>query len=389
MGITEKEKLPHYFKEDALSAKAWSSRKPSEDKHQVFRSDFNQIWHFFNLLYSQKRQLYCFYNNQKHNARISELRKKDLILQLETFIVEDNIPESIEIEFVHSGNVYQFDMVVKLVWQKYVCIEIPAYLQSKIIRNGLRIIADDLYLHFTLAYPPFPLTPFPDILATDLYSHSHMAPIIEEIQKDEPNINLLCIMVADILKGLNFTFRFEMYTDNHQPNELQELMIDKQKTAFIRDTRNLDSYTTAYSSPRLVNFCESYADMKEQSEEQAKAYCQKLQQKDADEFLRSYAYAPLFLFGTAIGHLAIFSKVFDSSIIFEQEALIVDNLARFLSYAISKATVTKTYYKESYTRILNISKSGMLIEVNGKRLLDYLLSQKYLKLSLQVRNDFF
>ncbi len=381
MKISNQPSLPPYFREKINPA------KQNLLDIESLTSQFNQIWHFFNLLYSQKRPIYCSHKNKRYKAKIIELRKTDIILELKNFLLEGTPLNNIEIEFLHSRCVYQFDVFIKESWQEYICIEIPHHIQSKITQKNIQFTIDDLYLHFTLAYPPFPQTPFTDLIATDLHFYSYFSPMIEELQKDEPNLSLLCTMIADQLRRLDFTFNFEVFTESEKLSDIQKIMIDTQKTAFISDTRKFDSYCTPLTSSRLTNIYDTYTQMQKQSEVDAKKYCQDIQQRDIDQFTRSYAYAPFFLFYTAIGQLSIVSTVFDAKSVSLEDASLIDTLARFLSYGMSKSVVSKKYYRQNHTRVVNIAKKGLSIEIQDKNLLDYLTAQKYLKLSLQVKDQ--
>ena len=350
-------------------------------------NDANQIWHLFYLIKVRVRQVSVFYENQVYSGSIHQISKTTATLSLPSF--EKGAGKYLGIEFLYANFIYKFEVKILSNDKDNVEVELPQCLQTKTLRKGGRVEIDDLFLSFTLNYPPFPQTPFMGIPATEYRLKTQYAPLIWELEKEDPSLTLIYkIICKECCKdGLKFDVVFYKSSKPEKPGSIEESMRSIYDTIYIADSRILESYYQDNNLPGLINLSKDYQKLSKQSLEKAQVYCKKIQSEDLSASLASYALSPLFIFDKPVGYIKLSASILSNRAnVRSEDAQQFNFFAKCLSYALSKAIITRNYFHQIRTPIINLSYSGALIQVNDEEIRDYLLLQSYLKIKMEINN---
>ena len=384
--ILEEFSSPHSFMGNRLI-----SARPDRS----VRFGIDQVRHIFHFLYIRKQYIRCYFMDTHYEGIIVGL-KENLAVFYVKGLAELNITSihNFEIEFFYSNLRYQFDVFVSEIRGNYICIYIPDELQSTVRRETERVSVDDLFVRFTLAYPPFPNIPFRGISSMDPRFFGHLSSAIEELKKDEPRISLLHVELDKHIKRMGFSYDIEIFShrpisekQEAKPSIIEETLRTEKKIFFIEDSRRLESYFSPYESNSITNFQGIYEKLEKEKKGNGKSRCQEIQDKDTKDFIRSYICFPIMALDTVIGYMRVFSTVFDQRLISQEDIMDLEFLGQILSYGITKSTITQKYYKQINTRIRNISRGGLFFEIEDKETLDYLISHIYIVIVIEIEEE--
>ena len=400
---SEQQNLFRILDETASWNRTISSRAISSRSERDIRFGIDRVRHLFSFLQIRKQYVQCRIADTVRQALILDIKQNLAVLYMKDLqSLKSESLYNFEIEFYYSNIQYQFDVLVAEIRGNHICIYIPDEIQSVKRRETERVLVNDLFIRFTIAYPPVSRTPFKRIHPMDSRLYGPFAPIVEELEKDEPKLDIIYTEITDQIKKMGFGYDLHIYSplsesepkagsllqseskENPLFEFIEEAIRKERKTFFIADSKALESYSLAPREEALTNLHKAYEELEGESAGKGQAYCQEIQNEDKENFIRSYACAPLIAFDSLLGHIKIFSTTYDYQIVSIEEAKTLDLLAQFLSYAIIKLIITRKYYYNVNTRIRNISRGGLFLEVEDKKILDYLLSHIYLKITLEV-----
>ena len=74
------------------------------------------------------------------------------------------------------------------------------------------------------------------------------------------------------------------------------------------------------------------------------------------------------------------------AVLSEDQALQIDMLAQLMNYAMSKTVIARSYFRHTFSRVVNISMGGLLFELNNRTIFDYLTFHDHLKMEIQIRH---
>ena len=359
------------------------------------RFGIDRVKHLFYFLHIRKQRIRCYLGDILCEGIILGLQEKLAILYLKDLDgVEIQELNNFEIEFFHFNLRYQFDVLVSEIQGNYIHIHIPDELESAKRRKTERISLDGLFVRFTLAYPPFPILPFSRAYPMDMRLYGPFAPIIEELKKDDPRMSLIYTELSKQVEKMGLFQNIQMYSSNSMSEKekpssslIETILCTEKKVFFIPDTTKLESYFSPPESEGLINLHASYEKLEKESTGKGKSYCQEVQDKDIQDFIRSYACFPIMAFDKVIGHIKIFSENSRKKDISEEEFSNLELLIQILNYGIKKSIITQNYYQQINTRIRNISRDGLSFEIKDRKILDDLSLHIYMTLVLEIEDQ--
>ncbi|MCB1314952.1 MAG: DUF1577 domain-containing protein [Leptospiraceae bacterium] len=347
----------------------------------ILGSDVNQIRHLFYFLQAERRIVLVNYGADVYRSRVIEVHNTRTRLQIPEFHEEGIRRCRVKFEIVNV--LYQFEVPILDIGDDWIEIRIPAFIQSATRRKNRRIFLDDMFMRFVTLYQP--------IYGTRGYGQimeSRYAPIVSELKKDEPDLYLIHRIMIEQIRKISPDFEVRFYKKGEKFELLESAISEEKKTLYIPDVQKLDNYFKRnIGGYGLINFLKEYQHQtRAHGEETATRYFEKLQRKDMQNFLASYVCTPMMIFDRVIGHIYIYSTVFDRRMIDHDQAFRVDMLVRLLNYAMSKTVIARSFYRHTYTRVMNISMSGLLFELNNQEIFDYLTFHDRLKMIFNIKH---
>ena len=375
-----------------------------KNKFSKINIEQNKIWHLFFLLQTTERTIKCIYLNQTFEGRVVETSKDSIILYIDNFQYLNSY--SIEIQFINSGNIFKTEVIIVEIFNYFVCVKIPENIQSQQQRKNPRIITDDLFINFTFCSPENNLSFIPNIINEKKHLTSEFRNTKKLIEGDEPNIELLYHEIKNKLEKYNLENEIIIFNENeigkeNKDNLIIEFLLKTNKTLFIQDTNNLESYLdkfidedensnfTLEKKLKYKNFISNFSSLIEETDttnytilEQIKF----LQLNDKKENLRSYAYSPLILFEKVIGYISLKSKIENIQIITPEQIEKLIIFSKYLSFAFLKLKISKKYFRNEYLQVINLSVNGMKLLIPNDKLFYAMLTHPYLKIKTNIKN---
>ncbi|MCB1174348.1 MAG: DUF1577 domain-containing protein [Leptospiraceae bacterium] len=360
--------------------KLLGSHKDDYTEDTILGSDINQIRHLFYNLQSEARNVMLQYSSEIFRARVVAVEGNRAELHIPGF--EQETVRRCRIKFEIANILYEFEVAILDFYDEGCEIRIPSFLQSASRRGDRRIYTDDLFMRFITLYRPILGRRGVGQLIESRYQH-----IVNELQKDEPDLYMINTIADEQIQRLSANFEFRFYKPGEKHSLMEELITETRKTLFIRDTQNLESYFEAHLPYGMINYHAEYSHMMHyDSEDAAAAHFDQVRRQDLNNFLTSYVCAPLLIFDEVVGHIYVARNVFDRLPLDRDEAFHVQLLAQLMSYAMSKTVLSRSYFRHTFTRVINISRSGLLFELNNQIVFDYLTIHDRLKMDFAIRH---
>ena len=356
------------------------NRKTDFTEDTILGSDINRIRHLFYYLKSEEIVISLNYHTDTYRSRITQVYSVTATLHVPGF--EESSHRRCRLRFEVANELYQFEVPILDIGEDSLTVRIPAFIQSAQRRKHPRMTVDDLFMKFIVVYQPlFGKRGLGQVVET------RYPRIIGELQKDEPNMDLINrIITAEIMK-ISPYFEFKIYGESKPASFMETMLLELQKTIFIKDTTNSKHYFEPQSMYGLVNYQKEYVRLLRQNdEEDARKFFDSIRQEDNKNYIMNYVCTPLMIFNRIIGHLHVHSTVLDKVQISFEQAHRIDLLAQLLNYGMSKTVIARSYFRHALTKIVNISLTGILFELNDKVLFDYLTYHDRLKMIIPIRH---
>lgn len=364
---------------DAMQRILGTRRHEDYTEDTILGSDINQIRHLFYYLRAEEKSLGLSYLTDNYRASIVDIADAQARLHVPGF--EIGAVRRCRIKFEGFSQLYQFEVPILEIEDEFITIRIPAFIQSVQRRRYKRIYVDDLLLRFIILYRPIFASRETTQFIDSRYPH-----IIQELEKDEPDLALINRIITEEIARITPNYEFKFYEKGERLGVMEGTIMEEARPVFIRNVADLESY---YERPRnygLTNYHKEFNHMvRFGSEEEARRTFQDLRNTDMQNFIRNYVCSPLIIFDKVVGHIYLYSTVFGNEIISVEQAQQINLLTQLLNYAMSKTAIARTFFTHSLTRVVNLSLGGMLFELNNQILFDYLTFHDKLRVVLQIR----
>lgn len=356
----------------------------SEDHtdYSILGSDINQIRHLFYWLRAEQRALQVSYSNQVYVGHVRDVEDTAVILDIAGF--QEEPVRRCRLKFESLNTLYQFEVPILRVAENQIVVRIPAYIQSAKRRKHRRVFTDDLFMRFGILYQPLHGRRGAGQLIEQRYPY-----IVSELRRDEPDLPLINRIVSEEINKVTRDFEIKFYPPGYKKGLMESLVGEEKRTLYLRDVSRLQTYTESQTLLGLINFSREFrAQLRNsESEDQAMAPFRLLQRQDMERFIANYVCAPLTIFDEVVGHIYASTAVLDRHLISYDEAYRIDLLAQLLSYAMSKTVIARSYFRHTYSRVVNISMGGLLFEINNRQIFDFLTFHDRLNMLVPVRHS--
>lgn len=366
---------------------------PRENIFSVFKkgevqSDAIRILNWLYLVRSKTALLNIYYAQKVTTGFLKEMDSQTIQIKIR------DLPQSPERKIIFTvelmNRYYYVESFLKHNKNNLYTLSYPTHLYSISRRLYNRIKPENLTMKFFTIY-----TPVTKSRSEENDLESSFPFLYKEITGDTPSLEIIFNMLISILKEISEDFFMRLFIRDKKSGKLEldeaEKIITKtKKTFYINNVFKTDKYFTKPNHDALTNFFALFKRIaKEQEEFNALQFIENLKTKDIQKYLLSYVMFPVSLFDEMIGYVRVQTSQFDRRYISLYDAQRLHHLGALFSHAISKISIRQSYFedKSKVTRIVNISLSGLLMELNDIVLFHYLQKHRRIKMLIDLGSD--
>ncbi|MDW7977112.1 MAG: DUF1577 domain-containing protein [Leptospiraceae bacterium] len=353
------------------------------EKHTILGNNLNEIRHILYYLKSKKVPIYIYYLVDTFTGFILDV--EDIFVKVQVLGFEETSFRRCRIAFNFMNVFYQFEVSIYRVDKDIITIYTPLYIQYTTKRKFPRYTTHNLYANINIVYYQL----FSHHEYENILKH-HFPKIIEELQKDLPDLSMILRVMLQELEKISDTYEihfFSIETLKSLDWRIKQ-MKSIQKTIYIENTDSIRSYYAPINNPSITNFERFYRNMlKTNSEEDVLRFFENLMREDKRNQKNSYVYAPIFLFDEIIGYIYTETSYIERKKIFLDDAIKIHILSKVLSYTINRIIFYKGFYETSSALVKNISLSGILLNITSQYIYNYLIGNDLLKIELELFNQ--
>jgi len=355
------------------------SRREDFTEDTIIGSDINQIRHTFYFLRSERIPVIISYMGETYQARVERVENDRIILNAPGF--SEGTARRCRLKFEIINILYQFEVPIVDLSRDKIVVRMPAFVQSARHRKYVRVYPQDLFMRFNLVYMPMFGRRGVGQIVENRYPK-----IVRELERDRPDLGLLVRIVTEAINEISPDYEFVMYNPDVKRTFLERVMMSEKKTLFVRDTSRQDTYYSPLGIFGITNFEKEFRRIaREESIEEAENFFEQYRRAELVDFIANYICTPIILLDRVVGHIKIYSTVLDKRNLNPDEAQRIDLLVQLLNYALSKHAIAETYFTLHNTKVINISMSGLLFELQDSNVFNYLLDHDRLKICIPIK----
>lgn len=345
---------------------------------------FLSLLNLFFLVKTSATEIIFDYNNRDYAGIIRDVQNTEITVSLPGLEESQSRKGSFRFEIL---NRYYYTEILIVSFVPGGCvIRFPQVVHFLVRRKFSRLEPDNLTMRFIILYSPIFETKY---LEKNL--ESRFGTFMAEILSDDPSMRIIYNIFIDEIRKVSRDFEFRMiYKKSPEELSLMEtLMKQGQKPFFIHDTSRLEYYIETPSKDSLMNYSSYFEELnKTLNKRKALGEMDTIKRNDMRSFLVSFLAIPYFMFADVIGYLYVYTSQFDKYFISPSQAEELYLATELFSYAITKIKIRNSVFnpKATPTRIINISTSGLLMEIHDKILFKYLQKHKRIKMQLHIED---
>ncbi len=347
--------------------------------------NIQRIRNIFYLLKINRVKIIVYYCDSAYSAKIIDI-KNDFI---NLFISDLHFTQKrkVDLYFEVSNKYYSFLSNIEKFEREILSIYLPNKMKYFQNRKYPRVQLDDLFIRFNIADSIYDIATEQGIDIIDRYKY-----FFDEITKDTPSLKLLYeMLIAEVKKvGSDFSVKMLYHKNFNEYTIFEKIMLEERKSILIEDTSKLDAYIKQIQNPFLTNLYNYYSKRKEEVEGfTAFLEIENIRKNDSKESLVSYVISPIYIYDQCIGYLRINTTQFQKYRILLVLANNISRVCSLFSYGLTRIKVYKDYWKPYSTgvRVLNISMTGLLMEISDAVIFEYLKKQKMIKMLIPYMQD--
>jgi hypothetical protein len=349
----------------------------------IIGTDINLIKHLFYYLRFENAEFSFEYNDKYMSVIVHNVLQDFVELNVPDFM--DGTSRRAKIKFEIINVLYIFEVIIEDTRGPIIKIKLPTELQSAEMRSHRRVICDDLFMDFVILFKSFKGGKY--VSGDNSHAERQFTHLVREVKNDIPDINLLNKILTEYILKISSEYEFVIYKSGDGNDFIRNILSKDNKSIYIGDCSNSDSYIENTDSKYYKTYFDTY---QEKSEEigpfQARKFFEVLQKKENRAFLVSYIISPITLFDKVIGHLKVFTTAMDKHMLTKFHLEYIHELTEIFSYGLTKISIKGNSFNETYTntKIVDISISGLLFEINDESLFQYLKKHSSIKMYIPM-----
>lgn len=353
------------------------------EKGQI-ENTYLSLLNLFFLVKTSMTKIDIEYNQNVYSGIIEEVENQRIRIQVQGLAESQSRRGSLRFEILNRY--YHSEFLILSFSSGGLIIRFPKSVLFLARRKFARFVFNDLSMRFIILYSPIFETKH---LEKNLESRFGL--FMQEILQDHPSIKIIYNIFLEEITKISRDFEFRMlYRKNPDEfTQMEKIIAEKKKPFFIHDTSRLEYYIEPPEKENLINYSNFFEDLKKNMEKRkALAAIDRIKRNDMRTFIVSYLAIPYFMFGDLIGYLYIYTSQFDKYFITPTQAEEIYLATELFSYGITKIKIRNSVFnpKATPTRILNISISGLLMEIKDEILYKYLQKHNRVKMQIQIQD---
>lgn len=357
-----------------------------EFSRAVTEDNYYRIGNIFYYLKAKRLFIKIHYGDQTTSGRIIRVINDRIRIYIPDFKEKQERRSALTFEAL---NRYYFcEVLIINVEHEIIEIQYPEKLKYISRRLYPRIAFDDLFMRFTTLYSLI----FQTKDEERELENSHPL-FFKEIKEDNPSLRVLFQLIIDEVKTITEDFEIKTYGQNEIlsfDKIIERLTVGEGRNVLIQNTMDLESYFQDYNSKMIESMSSHYQQVLEKNgKETAEKEIYDLQKADVSNFLLSYFALPIIIFDRPRGYFIMRTDSFDKRHISFAQAEDIARLFQVFSYAMTKVRIRMSHYNpiNISTRIVNISMSGLLMEMQDATLFEYLKSNRRIKMLIPIMGE--
>jgi hypothetical protein len=348
--------------------------------------DYYRVGNIFYFLKAKRSFVHLQYADKKIPGRIVKVLDEKIRIYFPGY--KESQERRGVITFEALNRYYMCEIFIINMEHEIVDIQYPEKLQFISRRLYPRVEFDDLFMRFITMYSQFFKSKEEERVLENSYPE-----FFQEIREDSPSLRVLYQFITGEVKKITTDFNVKMYHSQEilQFNNIVEQMVmGEGKVLLVEDTSSLSSYYREFDVSEIESFSGRYKEIESESgEAEAEKYVKEIQKLDINDFLLSYFALPIVIFNRPRGYFIMRTNQFDKKNISYRQAADIVSLFRVFSYAATKVKILSSYYDPMAvrTRIVNISMSGLLMEIQDATLYEYLKSNRRIKMMIPIMGE--
>lgn len=348
----------------------------------------NSYYGILNILYYLKAKytrIHFRYAGYVYIAHCESIGQHEVLLVAHGF--QETQERRAILQFEAYNRYYMAHVLVLRTNENGIYIQFPQQLLYLQRRRHVRLRFDDLFMRFTILYSPIGQTRFEEKNLESRFPY-----VMHEIAREDVSLQTMYRMLVSEVKAISADFDIVFFAKRpvEELTPAEKIVRETGKTFYIQDTMRLVSYTSPLAQENLCNLSGLFDErVAAEGETAALRYVEDIRREDARQFIVSYLLSPISLLGETIGYVRVETNQFDKKYINPQQAVDMHRLMELFSYAISKIRIRASHFDQSSveTRVVNISLSGLLLELSDPAIFRYLKQHRRLKMLIPIMGD--
>jgi len=351
----------------------------------IIEDDYYRIGNIFYFLKAKRSFVKIHFSDAEYSGRVYRIDEDAISIVFPEF--EDRPERRAVFTFEALNRFYYCQVLIQRAEKGTVRIQFPKELKHLIRRLYPRVTFDDLFMRFIIMYSPIFANKEEERSFENRFPYFY-----KEIQEDNPSLRVLYQLLMEEIKSITPEFDLKLHYKSPplDLNRSQKKVFNDKENFLIEDVSKLESYIEPHAMDILQNYSNEYTDiLNEEGKSTARKIFQDIQKEDLQNFLQSYFLSPITMFDSVIGYLRMETNIFDKFSISAKQASEIVRILEIFSYAITKIRIRNSHFDPSSirTRVVNISMSGLLMEISDEFLFEYLKKNRRVKMHIPIYGE--
>ncbi len=351
----------------------------------VSEDNFYRIGNIFYFLKSKRSFIKIHYAEHEYRGRIMRVDDDRITILCPKF--SESGERRAMITFEALNRYYSTEILLLRTEGDRLQIQFPQELKHLYRRLYQRVSFDDLFMRFIILYSAIFVSVTEERNLENKYPY-----FFQEIKEDNPSLRVLYQMLMSEIKQITPQFAIFLFRDRDPAtfSLIEKMVYYKKASILVEDTSRLTSYFEKPERKGVYNFSEYFNDLESKHGKQyAEEFFEKIQKEDLRNFIQSYFVTPVTLFEKPIGYLRMETNIFDKFGVSPIQAEEINRLLEIFSYALTKIRIRNSHFDPSSvrTQVVNISMSGLLMEITDRFLFEYLKKNQRIKMLIPIMGE--
>lgn len=362
-----------------------SARIPVEFREAEVENEKYSIANLFYYLKARFVRISFRYSGFLYRGSVEEVNENEVRLVIIDF--QETQDRRAVLQFEAFNRFYHTPAQILRTNEQGVFIQLPEEVRYLARRKHARISFDDMFMRFIILYSPIKEDKEEEKNMEGKYPY-----FMGEVLQDQPSARIIYQMFISEINLLSREFSFRMFYHLEEKDlTIYEWLLKRTgRTVYIEDVSSADSYISPLDSSTVTNLSGIYKQMvKDLGQKEADDKINEYMLEDSRNFLVSYMLVPVNLFGYPVGYVRLETNQFDKYLLAISQAEELHTVAELFSYGITKIRIRNSHFDPSsiQTRVVNISQSGLLIELTDQTLYYYLQRNRRIKMLIPIAGE--